>query len=213
MKNWTKYTINLFNQVIYNGDMGVCHAARMFYKFWSLQNQLEDMIKNCNNYFELYKITYLKLESIFKLSQGIWEKELELPEDDHWLVETWQASLDYRKDILEQVLHELELDLEWFVEHQIDSEDYLKMMIDYGMLALELDPKKFKFFFHRKMEQGPTDTLSLDFMDFDARAFTQSKQVIKATPKCTKHQEQVIERFKKTTFQILQSDLMKQDKL
>lgn len=145
------------------------------------------MIKTCNNYSELYMITYPKLESILKLSRGIWENGLGLPEDDHWLVETWQMGPNYRKGILEKFLHKLELDLKWVAEHQTNSEDYLKMMTNYKMPTLELDPEKIKPLFHQKMEQGDTDTLSLDFMDFTTRAFTQSQQVIKVTPKCTKN--------------------------
>lgn len=33
--------------------------------------------------------------------------------------------LDHKRDVLERVLHEIELNLEWVKEHMIDSEDYL----------------------------------------------------------------------------------------
>jgi hypothetical protein len=110
-----------------------------------------------------------------------------LPKQDHWLVEKWAINLDYRKEILENFLHELELNHEWFIENQIDSEDYLKMMIYYEILALEIDLKKIKPIIHENLKQGANDTLSLNFMDFAIRDMTQSEKIIKDTPKCNKH--------------------------
>lgn len=33
MKSWTKSTLDSFNRVIYNGDMGIFHVARMHNEF------------------------------------------------------------------------------------------------------------------------------------------------------------------------------------
>lgn len=37
IKNWTKSTMDWFNMVVYNGDMGIHHTAMVFNKFQSLQ--------------------------------------------------------------------------------------------------------------------------------------------------------------------------------
>lgn len=121
--------------------------------------------------------------------------------------------LDHIREVTERVLHEVKLDLEWVMEHRTDSEDYLKTITDYDMPTLELDLDKLKPFFHKKMEQEVADVLTSDFMHFVARAFTQSEKVIKATPRCTKHWEQITGRFKRLTFHILQSNIMEWDKL
>lgn len=80
-------------------------------------------------------------------------------------------NFDYKNEVLEKVLHDLELDHEWDVEHQVDSIEYLKLITDFEVPTLELDLEKFKPLFHKKMEQGDGDTLTLDFIDFAARVF------------------------------------------
>lgn len=35
---------------------------------------------------------------------------------DHWIVETWKLSLDHRKEVLEKVLHKVELEIDWIKE-------------------------------------------------------------------------------------------------
>lgn len=161
-----------FNQVLYNGDMGIHYTARMFNKFLYLQKKLEDTERTCHRFNELYRIAYPKVKSILKLLEKTQEKELGLIKDDHWLEEIWQIGLDHRKEVLERGLQDVQLDLQWVVKHQTDSEGYLKMPTDYDMFSLELDLEKIKPLFHKKMEQGETNVLSLDFMDFIARAFT-----------------------------------------
>jgi hypothetical protein len=67
-------------------------------------------------------------------------------------VGTWVINLDYQKEFLEKVLHEVVLHHEWFVEHQIDSGDYLRMMTNYEILSLEVESKKTMPLFHEKMK-------------------------------------------------------------
>lgn len=74
--------------------------------------------------------------------------------------------LDHKREVLEWVLHEVELDFEWVKEHRTDYEEYLKLMIDYDMLAVELGPEKIRSYFHKKMENGAIDSLMPNFMDF-----------------------------------------------
>lgn len=74
----------------------------------------------------MYRIAYPKLDAILKMPNNTWEKELALVKDDHWLVETWKMGLNHMREVLERVLHEVELDLEWVIEHRTDTEYYLK---------------------------------------------------------------------------------------
>lgn len=97
-----------------------------------------------------------------------WEKELSLAKDDHWLVEAWNMGLDH---IIEWVLHEVELDIDWAKEIRMACAKYLKLMIDFDMPSIEMDPKKIRPYFLKKMYEGATDVLTLDFMDFFTCAF------------------------------------------
>lgn len=63
------------------------------------------------------------------------------------------------------------------------------------------------------MENGATDTLTLDFMEFSTRAFTQSEQVIKNMPKCDKDWDIISSKYKKISFQVIQSNIMEWNKL
>lgn len=168
MKNWTKATVDQFQWVLYDGDMGIGHASQMTNKFWDVQKQLEAMEKICHQLTKLYKITHPQLDAILKMPERTWEKELALVKDDHWLVETWKMGLDHRRDVLERVLHKM------------NNEDYLKLMTDFDMPIVELDLEKIRPHLHKKIQQGATDSLTSGFMDFAARAFIQSEQVIKA---------------------------------
>lgn len=64
------------------------------------------------------------------------------------------------------MLHEVELDIDWVKEIRVACEEYLRLMTDFGVIAIELDPEKIKPYFHKKMENGTTDVLTLDFMGF-----------------------------------------------
>lgn len=138
------------------------------------------------------------------------EKGLALAKDDYWLVETWKMILDHRREVLEQLLHELELNLDQVKEHRTNYEEYLKLMIDYDMPTIELDPKKINPLFYKKMENGVIDSLMPNFISI---AFSQSEEVVKYTPKCTNNWELITSRSRKLTFQVLQSDIMEWNKL
>lgn len=107
--------------------------------------------------------------------------ELGSVKDDHWLVETWKLGLDHRKEVLEWVVHELELYIDWVKEIRADYVEYLKMISNLNVPTRELDAKKLKLYFHKKMENGTMDALTPNFMVFVAWAFSQSKQVVKNT--------------------------------
>lgn len=94
--------------------------------------------------------------------------------------------LDHKKEILEWVIHEVELYIDWAKEIRTTCGEYLKLMTDYDMSVVELDQEKIRPLFHKKMENGTTNELTLDFMGFVAQAFAQSKQVMKNTCKCDK---------------------------
>lgn len=213
MKNWTKSTLDWFNKVFYNGDMCIRCATRMHNEFQVLQKQVGDIIDICKEFLEMYRITYPKLESILKLSKETGERELVLPKEDHQLVEAQQLNFEYRKEILEKASQELEADDEWIMKHPVNRDDYLKMMTSYEMPALELDPEAIKREFHMKMEQGVGDTLSPNFMDFIARSFIESKKILRAIPKCTKHWDQITKIFERVAFHITKSDLSKENNL
>lgn len=52
------------------------------------------------------------------------------------------------------------------------------MMTNFEIPNLELDLEKINPLFHKKMEQGASDMLSLDFMDFAVITFMQTKHII-----------------------------------
>lgn len=89
-------------------------------------------------------------------------------------METWKLGLDHWKEIFERVLHELEQDIDWVKEIRVAYEEYLKLMTYFDMSAIELDLEKIKPYFHKKMENGTKDALTLEFMGFAAWAFTRS---------------------------------------
>lgn len=77
---------------------------------------------------------------------------MELSKEDHWLPNTWLMNFDYRKEILEKALRDLEDNYEWIIAHQVEHYDYLNLMIDYEMSTLELDLEKIKLEFHKHIE-------------------------------------------------------------
>lgn len=193
--------------------MGIGYVTKTKNKILEVQKILKGIRKFCTNFPELYKIRYPKLEAFLKIRYKSWEKGLALVKDDHWLVETWKLGLDHRKEVLERVLHEVELDIDWVKEMRVDYAEYLKMMTDLDVPASELDAEKLKPYFHKKMDNMTVDVLMPYFMGFVARSFAQSKQVVKNMPNYDKDWYGITSTSRRLKFQVIESDILEWNKL
>lgn len=148
--------------------MGIDCTVRIAKKFLEVKNILKGIRKFYTDFLELYRITYPKLEAILNIPKKSWEKKLALVEGDHWLMETWKLGLYHRKEVLERLFHEVELDIDWAKEIRVVCEEYPRLMTEFDSPIVELDPEKIKLYFHKNMENETTDALMLDFMGFTA---------------------------------------------
>lgn len=53
-------------------------------------------------------------------------------------METWKLSVDHKKEVLGQVLHEVELEIDWIKEFWVVCEEYKKLMMEFDVPAIEL---------------------------------------------------------------------------
>lgn len=157
-----------FRQVLYTGNMGINYVVRTINKFLDVQRHLEGITKFCTKFQKIYGSTYPKIEAVLKLPQKTWEKELALTQDSHWLVDMWKLDFDHRKEILEQVLYKVKLDIDWAKDIRVEYIQYLKLIIGQDMFVVEIDPEKIKPYLHKKMEDGMSVELTIDFMSFFA---------------------------------------------
>lgn len=71
-------------------------------------------------------------------------------------------------------MSKVDLDIEWIKEIRVECARYLKLMTKYDMPAVQMDPEKLKPYFEKRMEDGMSSEIMVEFMSFSVHAFDQS---------------------------------------
>lgn len=124
------------------------------------------MKKLSTNFPKRYDSTYPKIEAILKMPSTDREKELAFKRYDHWLVDVWRRDFKNQKERLDQVIDKVDADIGWVKEVRVDCAPYLKVMMGYEMPLVQIDSKKIKPHFHKKIEDGMSYDITIDFMSF-----------------------------------------------